>query len=141
MRIKVIILSDGEIKNMLKKVRILLVDDQPHVRQGLRMTLALEPDLEVVGEAADGAEVLTLAAALHPDVIVMDVEMPVMDGVTATKLLRTVDSPCAVVMLSLHDDAQIRVHAQAAGAAAFVSKHESPTILMTAIRQAAERSA
>jgi DNA-binding NarL/FixJ family response regulator len=90
-----------------------------------------------VGEAADGAEALTLAATLHPDVIVMDVEMPVMDGMTATARLRTADSPCAILMLSLHDDPQLRARAHAAGAVAFVSKHEAPSVLITAIRQAA----
>jgi DNA-binding NarL/FixJ family response regulator len=137
MRMQVIILSDSEIKNMPQKVRILLVDDQRHVRQGLRMTLALEPDFVVVGEAANGAEALTLAATLHPDAIVMDVEMPVMDGITATKCLRTADLPCAILMLSLHDDPQLRARAQAAGAVAFVSKHEAPNVLITAIRQVA----
>jgi len=65
-------------------VRILVVDDQPKVRQGLRMMLALEPDLAIVGEAEDGTQALTLARSLHPDVVLMDVAMPNLDGIAAT---------------------------------------------------------
>lgn len=135
----IIILSDGEMRNMPQKVRILLVDDQPHIRHGLRMTFALEPDFEVVGEATDGAEGERLAAVLRPDVVVMDVDLPVVDGITVMRRLRAGASPCAVLMLSLRDDPQTRAGAQTAGAVAFVSKHESPTVLITAIRQAAHQ--
>ena len=120
-------------------IKLLLVDDQSIVRQGLRMQLALEPDLKVVGEAEDGEQVLALAAQLHPDVILMDVELPLMDGITATAKLRVADPKCAVVILSLYDDAKTRAAAQAAGAAAFVGKQESSETLLAAIRQATTR--
>jgi DNA-binding NarL/FixJ family response regulator len=103
------------------------------------MQLALEPDLKVVGEAEDGEQVLALAAQLHPDVILMDVELPLMDGITATARLRVADPKCAVVILSLYDDAKTRAAAQAAGAVAFVGKQESSETLLAAIRQATTR--
>ena len=86
-------------------IRLLLVDDRPAVRRGLRIWLALDPNMEVVGEASDGAEAISLARALRPDVVLMDVEMPVMDGISATAALRSIVSQSAVVILTLHDDA------------------------------------
>ena len=120
-------------------IRLLLVDDQPGTRRGLRMRLELEPDVTVVGEAADGADALRLADQLNPDVVVMDVAMPIMDGITATKALRR--SPrggsCAVVILSLYDDAVTQSRAREAGAVAFVGKHRMDEPLLAAIRAAA----
>jgi DNA-binding NarL/FixJ family response regulator len=118
-------------------IRVVVVDDQPTVRQGLQMRLALEADIDVVGEAGDGAAAVNVAAALRPDVVLMDVEMPHGDGITATAALRASIPHCAVVMLSLHDDAQTQARARAAGAAAFVAKHDGETTLLAAIRQAA----
>lgn len=111
-------------------IRVMLVDDQPVVRQGLRMRLALERDVEVVAEAGDGSAALELARRERPDVVVMDVEMPGMDGITATEELRRIAPASAVVILSIHEDAQTRARAQAAGAAAFVGKHEGPDALL-----------
>jgi DNA-binding NarL/FixJ family response regulator len=95
-------------------IRLLLVDDQPGTRRGLRMRLELEPDVSVVGEAADGAAALRLAAELNPDVVVMDVAMPIMDGITATKALRRshLADSCSVVILSLYDDAITQARAR-----------------------------
>jgi DNA-binding NarL/FixJ family response regulator len=115
---------------------ILLVDDQPAVRRGLHMRLILEPDLRIVGEAGDGASALELAAALDPDVVVMDVEMPELDGLAATASLRTV-SRCGVVILTIHDDPETRRRALVAGAHAFIGKHEAVEALPAAIRAAA----
>ena len=121
-------------------IRLLLVDDQPAVRRGLGMRLRLEPDIQVVGEASTGREALSLARALSPDVVLMDVEMPEMDGIEATAALRTMASQSAVVILSIHDDARTRVRAQAAGAVAFVEKRGATDSLLAAIRQAARHS-
>ncbi len=118
-------------------IRIVVVDDQLTVRKGLQMLLALEADIDVVGEAGDGAAAVDVAVALCPDVVLMDVEMPHGDGITATAALRASIPHCAVVMLSLHDDAQTQARARAAGAAAFVAKHDGETTLLAAIRQAA----
>jgi DNA-binding NarL/FixJ family response regulator len=118
-------------------ITLLLVDDVPAVRRGLKMRLTLEPDLEIVGEAGNGAEAITLTSVLHPDVVVMDVEMPGMDGVMATETLRSVEPRSRVITLSLHDDALTRARARSAGALAFVAKHEPVDILLAAIRRAA----
>jgi DNA-binding NarL/FixJ family response regulator len=118
-------------------IRVVLVDDQSVVRRGLRARLQLEPDIEVVGEASGGGEALSLAQALAPDVAVIDVEMPEMDGIETTVALRRMNPQCAVVILSIHDDAHIRSRAQAAGAVAFVEKRGGADALLAAIRQAA----
>jgi DNA-binding NarL/FixJ family response regulator len=117
-------------------INLLLVDDQPAVRQGLKMRLALEPDLKVVGEASDGLEALKYARALNPNVIVMDVEMPLMDGVAATEALRRLLPKCVVVLLTIHDDVYTRDKAREAGAAALVSKQAGDAELLKAIREA-----
>ncbi len=119
-----------------KTIRVLLVDDQPAVRQGLRIRLVLEPDVEVVGEAGDGAGAISLAQSLRPDVILMDVRMPGMDGISAVRTLRAVAPESAAVILSLYDDARTRARAEEAGAAAFVAKHKVEETLLAAIRRA-----
>ena len=120
-----------------RTIRLLVVDDRPTVRTGLRIWLALEPDLEVVGETSDGSEVISLTQALRPDVVLMDVEMPGMDGISATAALRQVVPQSAVVILTLYDDAATRTRAQEAGAAAFVAKHRMEETLLAEIRRAA----
>ena len=118
-------------------IRVLLVDDQAVVRRALRARFHLEPDLEVVGEARTGAEALSLARELTPDVVLMDIQMPEMDGIQATAALRSVVPQSVVVILSISDDAQARGRAQAAGAVAFVEKRGATEALLSAIRQAA----
>ena len=120
-----------------RTIRLLLVDDRPTIRRGLRIWLALEPNLEVVGEASDGAEAISLARALHPDAVLMDVEMPGMDGISATAALRSVVPQSAVVILTLYDDAATRTRAQKAGAAAFVAKYQMEETLLAEIRRVA----
>jgi two-component system response regulator NreC len=121
-------------------IRLLLVDDQPAVRQGLGILLHLEPDIQIVGEASTGKEALALAQTLIPDVVLMDLAMPGMDGIEATAALRRVVPQSAVVILSIYDDAQTRGWARAAGAVAFVEKRGATEILLSAIRQAAAQS-
>ena len=118
-------------------IRVLLVDDQAVVRRGLRVLFHLEPDLQVVGEASTGTEALSLAQTLRPDVVLMDITMPGMDGIEATAALRGVVPQSAVVIQSISDDAQTRVRAQAAGAVAFVEKRGATEALLSAIRLAA----
>ena len=118
-------------------IRLLIVDEQPAVRQGLRMRLAAEPDLEVVGEAADGEVALDSVQALCPDVVLMDVEMPHMDGIAATDTLRKLCPSTAVIVLSMYDDARTRARAEDAGAVAFVAKSLPTDTLLATIRQVA----
>jgi DNA-binding NarL/FixJ family response regulator len=118
-------------------IRILLVDDQPSVRRGLKMRLELEPDISVVGEAEDGFAALRATADLLPDVLVLDYEMPGMDGVETTRALTSTSSPASVVMLSIHDNPTVKSAAASAGAHSFVAKHEPSETLLAAIRAAA----
>ncbi len=119
------------------KIKILVVDDQPNVRQGLKMRLALEPDITVVGEAGNGVVALELAEKLQPDVVIMDIEMPGMDGITATQKLRALYPGMVVVILSMYGDCCTSARAKAAGAMALVEKHRGEQELLAAIRQAA----
>jgi len=117
-------------------IRILLVDDVPTVLNGLRLRLGLEEDLKVVGEALDGESALALAQELQPDVVVMDVGMPRVDGIAAIERLREVLPGVRVVVLSIHDDADTRERAFQAGASAYVEKRVVSNRLVEAIRAA-----
>jgi DNA-binding NarL/FixJ family response regulator len=117
-------------------IRVLLVDDQELVRTGFRMILADEDGIEVVGEASDGREALAAAARLRPDVIVMDVRMPVMDGVEATRRLARGDAgpgPRVMVLTTFDGDEHV-VEALRAGASGFLLKDVTPTDFVRAIR-------
>jgi DNA-binding NarL/FixJ family response regulator len=117
-------------------ITVLLADDQTSVRKGLRMRLQLEPDIDVVGEASDGEAAIAMALELRPRIVLMDIEMPGMDGIAATTALSKEDG-CRVVMLSLHDDKQTRARAAQAGARGFVAKTRIDECLLGAIREAA----
>jgi DNA-binding NarL/FixJ family response regulator len=103
-------------------VRVLIVDDQALFRQGLRTLLELEDSIEVVGTAVDGADTLRLVETLRPDVVLMDLRMPVMDGVAATKALRERHPDVQVLVLTTFDDDESIVHALEAGASGYVLK-------------------
>jgi DNA-binding NarL/FixJ family response regulator len=120
-------------------IRLLLVDDEPAVRQGLRMRLALEPDMVIVGEADNGATALTQVEQHRPEVVVMDIMMPGVDGIEATTKLQECCPSTAVVILTLHDRPEMRELARVAGACCLVGKQEGPTALVSAIREAASR--
>jgi DNA-binding NarL/FixJ family response regulator len=124
----------------MNPIRVLVVDDQPTVRRGLRMRLALEPDIDVVGEAADCASALTLTRLLAPDVVLMDVEMCGPDGIEATCRLNELEDPPAVIILTLHDHPAMRERARTAGAAGFIAKHQIGEALTDAIRGAGGRA-
>jgi DNA-binding NarL/FixJ family response regulator len=98
----------------------------------------MEPDIVVIGEASSGEQALELVHVLFPDIVLMDVEMPGMDGITATAVLQANTPRSAVVMMSIHDDAQMRARAQAAGAVAFVEKSGALEVLLSTIRQIVE---
>jgi DNA-binding NarL/FixJ family response regulator len=115
------------------RLSILLVDDRSSVRDGLRMLLHTQPNFQIVGEAADGAEGVRLARTLEPDLVIMDVQMPELDGITATsEIVRTLPQ-CSVIILSIYDDEATRARATSAGADAFVAKYEAERMLIPAV--------
>ncbi|MFK4221848.1 response regulator [Streptomyces sp. NPDC019890] len=118
-------------------IRLLVVDDDPLVRAGLSLMLGGADDLEIVGEGADGCEVAALVDRLAPDVVLMDIRMPTMDGLTATELLRArKDAPEVVVLTTFHADEQV-LRALRAGAAGFVLKDTPPAEIVAAVRRVA----
>ena len=120
---------------------VLLVDDEPLVRLGFSMVLAAHDDLQVVGEAGDGAEAVELAGRLRPDVVVMDVRMPVLDGVAATRQIVSAGLPCRVVVLTTFDLDEYAFAALQAGASGFLLKNAQPEELVAAIRTVARGDA
>ncbi|MEV0534155.1 response regulator transcription factor [Kitasatospora sp. NPDC050463] len=115
-------------------VRVLLVDDQPLVRSGLRVIMADHPDLMVVGEAADGAEAVRLVADLSPDVVVMDIRMPGMDGIEATRLITAGPATARVLVLTTFDEDDHVYDALRAGASGFVVKDMALDDILAAVR-------
>jgi DNA-binding NarL/FixJ family response regulator len=122
-------------------IRVLLVDDQTLFRESLGMLLAAQPGLEVVGEAANGAEALARVAALRPDVVLMDLRMPVLDGVAATRQLRTAFPAIQVIVLTTFDDDADVFAALGAGALGYLLKDVSGDTLVAAVRAAARGEA
>ena len=118
-------------------IRVLLVDDQSLLRMGFRLILEAEPDIEVVGEAADGASGISMTAALHPDVVLMDVRMPGMDGIQATASIIAVGPASKVLILTTFDLDQYVFAGLKAGASGFMLKDAPPAELLTAIRTVA----
>lgn len=120
-------------------VTVLLVDDEPLVRAGLRAVLEAQPDIEVVGEAADGAAVIPLVRQLRPDVVAMDVRMPLLDGIEATRaLLRTVDAPPKILVVTTFENDEYVYGALRAGADGFLLKRARPAEIVHAVRLVAE---
>ncbi|MBT2480778.1 response regulator transcription factor [Streptomyces sp. ISL-94] len=115
-------------------IRVLIADDQPLVRRGLALILAPDPELEVVGEAEDGSQAVALARELRPDVVVMDIRMPVLDGVQATAELARTLPGTRVLALSTFDMDEYVVAALRAGAYGFLPKDISPEELGAAVR-------
>ncbi|MFI6459761.1 response regulator [Streptomyces sp. NPDC050528] len=116
-------------------IRVLLVDDDPLVRSGLRLMLSGADDIDVVAEAADGGEVLALVDKHAPDLVLMDIRMPGVDGLEATRLLRARAAAPAVVMLTTFKDDEQVLGALRAGAAGFLLKHTPPAEIVAAVRR------
>ncbi|GAA2348963.1 response regulator transcription factor [Streptomyces kunmingensis] len=118
----------------MNAIRLLLVDDDPLVRSGLTLMLGGAEDVVIVGEAADGEQALAVAGTVRPDVVLMDIRMPNMDGLTATERLRArTDAPEVVVLTTFHADEQV-LRALRAGAAGFVLKDATPAEILDAVR-------
>ncbi|MFE3638627.1 response regulator transcription factor [Streptomyces cellostaticus] len=119
---------------MADPIRVLLVDDHQVVRRGLRTFLEVQDDIEVVGEAADGAEGVARAEELRPDVVLMDVKMPGTDGIEALRRLRGLDNPARVLIVTSFTEQRTVVPALRAGAAGYLYKDVDPDALAGAIR-------
>jgi DNA-binding NarL/FixJ family response regulator len=118
-------------------IRVLLVDDQSLLRMGFRLILEAEPDMQVVGEAGDGATGASMASSLHPDVVLMDVRMPGTDGIAATRLITAAAPAIKVLILTTFDLDEYVFAGLKAGASGFLLKDAPPAELLTAIRTVA----
>jgi DNA-binding NarL/FixJ family response regulator len=118
-------------------IRVLLVDDQSLLRLGFRMVLEAQPDIEVVGEAGDGAQAVAMTRSLHPDVVLMDVRMPVMDGIQATRQIVASGSAARILVLTTFNLDEYVFAALRAGASGFLLKDVPPADLLSGIRAVA----
>lgn len=118
----------------MSTIRLLLVDDHQIVRAGLRMLFSAEPEVEIIGEASSGEEAVTMAEALQPDVVLMDVAMPGIGGVEATRRIKAAQPQVAVLALTMHEDEEYFFEMLGAGASGYVPKRAAPDDLMSAIR-------
>jgi len=118
-----------------RPAQLIVADDHALLRSGIRSMLASEPDLEVVGEAADGLEALELCRKLWPDLVLMDIRMPRMDGLAATRAIKEEFPRTSVVMVTMQDDPDYLFEAVIAGAAGYVLKGATPDQLTEAVRQ------
>ena len=118
-------------------IRVLLADDQALIRMGFRLILEIEPDIEVIGEAADGATAVTMTSALVPDVVLMDVRMPGTDGIAATAAVTAAGLASKVIILTTFDLDEYVFAGLKAGASGFLLKDTPPADLLTAIRTVA----
>lgn len=117
------------------KIKVLIVDDFQHVRSSLQTILALADDLEIIGEACNGLEAVHLVNQLKPDVVLMDVEMPQLDGLGATQRIKRQHPDIGVIILTIHSDTAVQEQAAKVGANAFITKGTDIDILMEIIRE------
>jgi DNA-binding NarL/FixJ family response regulator len=123
---------------MADKIEVMVVDDHPVFRQGLRNVLAVHQDICIVGEATDGPEAIGRAQELLPDVVVMDINLPTLNGLQATRRLKALCPHISVIMLTAYDDEEQAYHAIRAGASAYYAKDVSPERLVDVIRHVSE---
>jgi DNA-binding NarL/FixJ family response regulator len=118
----------------MEKIRVLIVDDHPVVREGLHAMLSTDRSIEVVGEACDGAEAVTMVAEKEPNVVLMDLRMPSMDGVQAIRRIKDQSSSTAIIVLTMYDNDTYVVDAVQAGASGYLLKDASRELLLHTIR-------
>ena len=118
----------------MSKIRVFIVDDHPFFREGLRRVIATEGDLEVIGEASDGEEAVEAVSRLLPNVVIMDVNLPRVNGLEATRRIKDAHPEIGVVILTAYDDEEQVYHAVRAGASAYHSKDVSPQELVRTVR-------
>lgn len=118
----------------MPKIKLVLADDHAVVRSGLRMLLQAQPDIEIVGEAETGAQALAQVRRLQPDIILMDIQMPGMNGIEATRQIKEAYAETAVLVLTMHEDDQYFFKMLQAGAAGYLPKRAAPDELVHAIR-------
>jgi DNA-binding NarL/FixJ family response regulator len=123
---------------MAERIRVLLVDDHAMFREGVRSLLEGEPDLEVVGEVEDGRQAVQTALTLAPDVVLMDITMPQLDGIEATRQIRSQNDTIKVLILTMHDNEDVFFRSISAGASGYVLKRSGGVELMSAIRSTHE---
>jgi len=122
----------------LRKIKVLLADDHKMIRAGLRLVLEQQPDVTVVGEADDGRQAVSLAQDLKPDVVVMDIGMPNLNGIEASLQIKQARPDTAIVMLSMHSDEGYILRALRSGAAGYILKDSAEADLVGAVRAVAE---
>ena len=118
----------------MTNIRILLADDHAVVRSGLRMLLEAQPDFEIVGEAETGTEAVAMVDELHPDAVLMDIQMPDLNGIEATKIIKEKSPETAVLALTMHEDDHYFFEMLHAGASGYVLKRAAPDEVVQAIR-------
>jgi DNA-binding NarL/FixJ family response regulator len=122
----------------MEKIRVVIADDHAIMRVGIRNILSRSDQISVVGEASNGAEAITLVDELTPDVLVLDMEMPIMDGVEVARQLQASNSPVRILVLSAYDDRQYILEMLNMGAAGYLIKDEAPEVIVEAVRSIAQ---
>jgi DNA-binding NarL/FixJ family response regulator len=128
-------------ETMMRQITVLLVDDVTSVRKGLSTLLQLKGDLKIVGEAENGLEAVKLAEQLKPDVILMDLAMPELDGFEATRRIKANHPQIGIIVFSIHGDGDTREKARAVGADAFINKEAETQLLIEAIQKVSAQAA
>ena len=121
-------------KNADTKIRVIVTDDHPLLRDAMRNTLVMQEDIEVIGEASDGEEAVKLSSELKPDVVIMDIVMPKLNGIEATKRIREMNPDTAVLILTAYDDDRYVIGLLEAGAAGYLLKSARGQALVDAVR-------
>ena len=130
-------MSDREEQRLERRISILIVDDHPLFRDGLQQALSLEDDLAVIGQSEDGEDALRSARRLQPDVVLLDINLPLMNGLQVARTLKAERNNTAIIVLTAYHDSQQVLHAMRAGASAYCSKDVTPDELIEIIRDVA----